>query len=92
MQKLSLPDSASAAMMLAIMRLSNGLIMAPSNPLAMAMIMKFWLMNFRAGIQLETLFSLKGVEPNESPERFVGMHLEIQVDKPYTILYLYIQN
>ena len=40
---------ASAATILAIMRLSSGLMIAPSRPLAIAMVMKVRFMNWRAG-------------------------------------------
>jgi len=48
-QNSSRPASASAAMMLAIIFLSSGFMIAPSRPLAIAMIMKVWFMNFLAG-------------------------------------------
>ena len=49
MQKLSRPARVAAAMIVAIMRSSSGLTIAPSSPLATAMAMKVWFMNFLAG-------------------------------------------
>ena len=49
MQKLSLPVRACVAMMVAIMRLSSGLMIAQSRPLAITMVMKGWFIKLRYG-------------------------------------------